>query len=117
MSTGRNNSGAFPLLLSLLSNLLLFTGKLPKILTQTIITFRNLATDTQCAVLDIFQEGKFTFAISQISIIDVDKRSCPMLDTQLFLRAESLNQREQLVGYIFTYLFIYLFILFIYLFI
>ena len=39
-----------------------------------------------------------------------------MLDTQLFLRAESLSQREQLVGYIFIYLFTYLFIYFIYLF-
>jgi len=50
MSTGRNNTGAFPLLLSLLPNLLPFTRKLPKILTQTIRTFRIVVTDTQSTV-------------------------------------------------------------------
>jgi len=73
MSTGSKNSGTFPPLLSLLPNLLLFTRKLPRILTQTIRTFRFVATGKQSTVFDIFEAGKFKFAISQILIFDIEK--------------------------------------------
>ena len=85
--------------MSLLPNLSLITRNLPRFLTQTIRTVRSVATDIQSTVFDTFEVGKFTFAISQISILDVDKRACPMLDTQLFLRAQSLRLREQFFSY------------------
>jgi len=57
MSTGRNNSGTFPLLLSLLPNPLLISRKLRSILIQTIRTSRTVATDTHSTVFDISEEG------------------------------------------------------------
>lgn len=84
----------FPLLLSLLPNLVPISRKLPSILTRNISPFRNVATDTQSTVLDIFESMKFTFVISQISIFDVEKRAGLMFDTQLFLRPQSSLHKE-----------------------
>jgi hypothetical protein len=98
MSTGHNNSGTFPLLLSLLPNLVLISRKLPSILTENISTSRIVAKDTHSTVFEILEAGELIFAI-KISTLDVDKRVFPMFDTQLFLRPQSLRHREQFVSY------------------
>jgi hypothetical protein len=97
MSTGHNNSGTFPLLWSLLPNLVLIC----QIITEYFD--RNYKYNSNCSNRYTFYRlrnfGSGGIDIRYLNIDTRNKRSFPMFDIQLFLRPQSLGHREQFVSY------------------